>query len=305
MKEFGLFIKAAREHKAITVRQAEELSGISNAYLSQIETGKIQKPSPEILHKLSLLYLIPYDMLMEKAGYPIPDFGFIPDDIINNCISLLIVDDSPADREMIRIHLDNGLNSNYRSYEAETGEEALTMLVAQVPDCVILDYHLPDLDGLAVFEKMKKNISLRDTSVIILTGHGNEETAVRALHMGAVNYLNKNTITQDKLIKAVINAVKRKKIRESFKLRSLEKRNDIQHLSDSINAITADIKSAFERLIKNYTDIQNDPDAALITGKLNELHIFTSPETAEEASPNPGQEGERNEQCTVCKSGNI
>jgi len=51
------------------LREVEEASGVSNAYLSQLETGKISKPSPHILHKLAAVYGVPYEVLMEKAGY--------------------------------------------------------------------------------------------------------------------------------------------------------------------------------------------------------------------------------------------
>jgi transcriptional regulator with XRE-family HTH domain len=53
----------------LTLRQVEEVTGISNAYLSQLETGKIAQPSPNYLYKLAEVYWLPYDLLMEKAGY--------------------------------------------------------------------------------------------------------------------------------------------------------------------------------------------------------------------------------------------
>ena len=47
--------------------------GISNAYLSQLETGKVQSPSPIVLHKLSELSGLPYAAVMQDAGYPLPE----------------------------------------------------------------------------------------------------------------------------------------------------------------------------------------------------------------------------------------
>jgi HTH-type transcriptional regulator, competence development regulator len=60
-----------REVKRLTLREVEEATGrqVSNAYLSQLEKGKISKPSPNVLHSLALAYGIAYDTLMEKAGY--------------------------------------------------------------------------------------------------------------------------------------------------------------------------------------------------------------------------------------------
>jgi transcriptional regulator with XRE-family HTH domain len=48
----------------------EKATGVSNAYLSQVESGKIRQPSPLVLHKLAQLYEMPYTLLLEKAGYP-------------------------------------------------------------------------------------------------------------------------------------------------------------------------------------------------------------------------------------------
>jgi len=51
------------------LREVEDATGISNAYLSQLENNKIKKPSPHFLHKLAALYDIGYEVLMESVGY--------------------------------------------------------------------------------------------------------------------------------------------------------------------------------------------------------------------------------------------
>ena len=63
-----------RTAKGLSLRQAEEATdrAVSNAYLSQLETGKIREPSPGNLHKLSEIYAVSYTMLLELAGYPVP-----------------------------------------------------------------------------------------------------------------------------------------------------------------------------------------------------------------------------------------
>jgi transcriptional regulator with XRE-family HTH domain len=66
----GDYLKDIRQKKHLTLRQIEETTGIKNAHLSQLENGKIGKPSAEILHKLAGLFGVPYRMLMEMAGYP-------------------------------------------------------------------------------------------------------------------------------------------------------------------------------------------------------------------------------------------
>jgi transcriptional regulator with XRE-family HTH domain len=72
MSDYGAFIKSLRQEKGLTLREAEAITGISNAYLSQLESGKIKQPSPSNLFKLAELYGVSYENLMEKVGYPAP-----------------------------------------------------------------------------------------------------------------------------------------------------------------------------------------------------------------------------------------
>jgi len=70
--KLGPFLAATRKGRKLSLRDVEAETGISNAYLSQLETGKIREPSPVNLHKLSELYAISYTMLLELTGYPVP-----------------------------------------------------------------------------------------------------------------------------------------------------------------------------------------------------------------------------------------
>jgi HTH-type transcriptional regulator, competence development regulator len=70
-KGLGRFLADLRLAKRLTLRDVEEASGktVSNAYLSQLENGHITSPHPNILYSLSEVYSVPYETLMEKAGY--------------------------------------------------------------------------------------------------------------------------------------------------------------------------------------------------------------------------------------------
>ena len=67
----GQYLKSARTALSMSLREVEEATDnqVSNAYLSQLENGKIAKPSPHILHAQSGIYHIGYEKLMERAGY--------------------------------------------------------------------------------------------------------------------------------------------------------------------------------------------------------------------------------------------
>jgi transcriptional regulator with XRE-family HTH domain len=75
--QLGSLLADLRTARGFTLRQVEEATdhAVSNAYLSQLEKGKVQKPSPNMLHSLAAVYAVPYESLMEKVGYlpPVPE----------------------------------------------------------------------------------------------------------------------------------------------------------------------------------------------------------------------------------------
>lgn len=75
--ELGTLLADLRRAQGLSLRQVERATGkaVSNAYLSQLENGKIQKPSPNVLQCLAEVYGVPYDTLMERAGYLLPSAG--------------------------------------------------------------------------------------------------------------------------------------------------------------------------------------------------------------------------------------
>lgn len=71
----GVVLADLRKAKGLSLREVQEATGgaVSNAYLSQLERQKIKKPSPNVLRSLASVYGVPYEALMEKAGYLLPD----------------------------------------------------------------------------------------------------------------------------------------------------------------------------------------------------------------------------------------
>jgi len=121
-------------------------------------------------------------------------------------ILLLIVDDSPEDRELYRRLLAQGSEQAYEFLEAETGEEGLRLAHDRIPDCLLLDYRLPDVDGLEFLSRLRAE---RLIPVIVLTGQGNEAVAVEAMKSGAQDYLLKGSVARDRLQQAVRNAIEK------------------------------------------------------------------------------------------------
>lgn len=65
-------LRQARSTVGLTLRDVERETGISNAYISQLESGQVKQPSPQQLHKLAAVYQLDYGDLLESAGYVLP-----------------------------------------------------------------------------------------------------------------------------------------------------------------------------------------------------------------------------------------
>jgi signal transduction histidine kinase len=137
-------------------------------------------------------------------------------------IRLLIVDDSPEDRELYRRLLAQDPEHAYEFLDAETGEEGLAMARDRGPDCLLLDYRLPDVDGL---EFLAQLLAEKQVPVIVLTGQGNEAVAVAAMKSGALDYLLKGSVTPDRLQHAVRNAIEKGALRRKVEERTAELAN--------------------------------------------------------------------------------
>jgi signal transduction histidine kinase len=132
---------------------------------------------------------------------------------------ILIVDDSPEDREVYKRMLAQDPEHVYEFLEADLGEEGLRLAQEERPDCLLLDYKLPDVDGLEFLARLTTQKLL---PVIVLTGQGNEAVAVEAMKGGAMDYLLKGAVARDRLQHAVHNAIEKVSLRRKVEERTAE-----------------------------------------------------------------------------------
>jgi carbon storage regulator CsrA len=119
---------------------------------------------------------------------------------------ILVVDDCREDREIYR-RLMSIDGTNYEVAETDSGEEALELCRAAAPDCVLLDYRLPDLNGIEFLEELSRPTGELPVPVVMLTGQGDELVAVQAMKHGAFDYIVKRNLTRDRLRSAIDDAL--------------------------------------------------------------------------------------------------
>ena len=99
---------------------------------------------------------------------------------------ILIVDDDPTLVDFLKLLLES---EGYETRDATDGEMALREIAVFQPEVVLLDYMMPNMDGLDVLRHVSKNHAA--SFVVMLTGKGSEEVAVECMKAGAVDYVLK------------------------------------------------------------------------------------------------------------------
>lgn len=151
--------------------------------------------------------------------------------------TVLIIDDEPGIRTVLTDILED---EKYTVLSAGDGFEGLSILKDNTIDLVILDIWLPNMGGIDVLKEIKKEY--RDLEVIVISGHANIDLAVKAVKLGAFDFLEK-PLSLEKIVTVTANAIK---------LETLKKENtnlkDSLFMEDQIIGESDGIKKIWERI---------------------------------------------------------
>lgn len=153
---------------------------------------------------------------------------------------ILVVDDETSILDSLRgILQDEG----YLVATAASGEEALEEARKELPDLVVLDIWMPKMDGLAVLEELRRQDP--QLPVVIISGHGNIETAVKATRMGAFDFVEK-PLSLDRILVSVQNGLEFYRLKEENRLwrQKLQRRVRMTGHSPEVESLRDQIRRA-------------------------------------------------------------
>lgn len=134
-------------------------------------------------------------------------------------LQILIIDGDLHDRELYGYFLKNNSECDYRLIYTSTAEDGLAQFELCKPDCVLLEYHLPDSSGIELVTSMIE-IAQGSVPIVMLTAVGSETIAADALKAGAADYIQKKYVSQASLTRAISNAIYKFKLTHAVQLQT-------------------------------------------------------------------------------------
>ena len=196
----------------------------------------------------------------------------------NHEFTILIIDDSLEDRESIKRLLSKSCEDTYLFFEADTGEEGFESSKKHKPDCILLDYKLPDINGIDFIENIANDHNLGDIPIILLTGQGSGIVAGNSLKSVAQDYLIKGNLDSEILMRSIRYAIGKKHAEKEVKRSKQYTENLIETVQDAIISIDENgiiniwNKSAEKIFGYSKSEIIGQPVTTIITEKYRKQH---------------------------------
>ena len=190
-------------------------------------------------------------------------------------LRVLLVDDGTADRLAVSRALARDPDMRWEVEQVSSAEDALAYLATNTPDAMLLDYHLPGMNGVAMLQKLSGLGLPARPAVVVLTGSGNERVAVEAMKSGAQDYLVKESFSPERLrrsLRAAVETVRMTRELEARRLRAERAEaaaRDALAVRDELFALaTHDLKGPLQIMTLNAQVLRRQIPAAVMTPAL-------------------------------------
>ncbi len=173
-------------------------------------------------------------------------------------MKILVIDDDASTRDLLKVSLES---DGYTVFMAENGPKGLEIFARELPSVVLTDIKMPGMDGIEVLRRVKEQGP--DTEVIVITGHGEMNLAVQALHLEASDFINK-PISDEGLSVALRRAEEKIWLREKLK----EYTEDLEKIIQETN------KELVKRHELEHNIIQTSMDGIIANDRQGKIIIF-------------------------------
>ena len=166
---------------------------------------------------------------------------------------ILIVDDIPANVKILGKLMQN---NGFTVFVATSGESAVSTAKKVLPDLILMDLNMPDMDGIEAVKQIKSNLNERDIPIIFTTAVDDSDKIIEGFEAGAADYVVK-PFNHSELIQRIKTHLKTKKFQDAIILSRIELEKLNQNKDRFFNIISHDIKSplsAVYNLSKNLSE---------------------------------------------------
>ena len=186
----------------------------------------------------------------------------------NNCVKVLMVEDNVNYGELIKNNLQSLKNEKFEVILSSSLKEGLNELKNDI-DIVLLDLNLPDSSQMNTFLKVKNNSP--NVPIIILTSMDNEEIAIKSIQMGAQDYILKDKISDDLIVKSIYYSLERSKITRELEIQKMNVEHAYSQLrSQSTQLIQSEKINTVGKLVAGIAHGLNNP----LMGVINSIQFL-------------------------------
>jgi PAS domain S-box-containing protein len=178
--------------------------------------------------------------------------------------TILVVDDTPADLELL---VDTLTAQGYQVLPAESGELALASVAARPPELILLDIHLPGLNGFEVCRLLQAQPESRDIPVMFISASGESAERVEGLRLGAVDYISK-PFQREELLARVQIQVELGRLR----VRLAQQAADLQRANEQLRSELAERKQAELEIQRQAAFPRFNPNPVLELSAVGEIN---------------------------------
>ena len=147
----------------------------------------------------------------------------------NKNVKILVVDDEPDILEFLKYNLDK---EGYNTITSPNGLDAIQKAAVEIPDIIILDIMMPNMDGVQTCHELKRNPDLRSTLIAFLTARNEEYSEIAGLDAGADDYIQKPI--RPRLLLSRVNALLRRKNSSAEEIQYLIQLGDLTIDKDKV-----------------------------------------------------------------------